>query len=287
MADLGNLLNQGAKLLKNAASAAQSVKNSQTLGDAVKASEPLAKAIRGAAVQIDHSIQTLDAKGLSGAWKKDQTFTLAEVAPWNLAELKKVVDVRDPRSVAAYWVWAVNRLVDDYDDGMAMMKYLFADLEPYGRGFTEGGKSGRAGWDTYFNERLKDDAYKWLPRAYFDGASAANGFKPTLPLTVELYYNANNTETINAQTLEQLGRLNIVYWVKSYAGGNQVNIELSKFEGSDRWYVTKGASSAALFYDQRGALGKTAAEQQTVLERIAAVKLDESTAQEHEARYGV
>jgi len=65
--------------------------------------------------------------------------------------------VQDPRSVAAYWVWAVNRLVDDYSGGMAMMKYLFADIEPYGRGFTEGGVSGRAGWDTYFNERLTSD----------------------------------------------------------------------------------------------------------------------------------
>lgn len=227
----------------------------------------------------------MDAKGLSGAWKKDQSFTLADPAPWNLAELKQVVDVRDPRSVAAYWAWAVNRLVDDYDGGMGMMKYLFADLEPFGRGFVEGGGAGRAGWDTYFNERLRDENYKWLPRAYFDGANADNGFCPKRPLTVELYYNGTNTETINAQTLSQLGRLNIVYWVKSYAGGNQVNIELSRFEGSERWYVTKGASSAALFYDQRGALGKTQAEQQATVERAASAG-DGSTAQEHEARYG-
>ena len=81
-----------------------------------------------ATVQTDTTIPTTDAKELKTEWKKDQTFTLAEVAPWNLAELKKVVDVQDPRSVAAYWVWAVNRLVDDYNDGMSMMKYLFADL---------------------------------------------------------------------------------------------------------------------------------------------------------------
>ena len=238
-----------------------------------------------ATVQEDTTIPMTDAKELREEWKQDQDVVLADPAPWNLAELKKVVDVQDPRSVAAYWVWAVNRLVDDYNDGMAMMKYLFADLEPYGRGFTEGGKAGRAGWDTYFTERLSNDQYKWLPRAYFDGANADNGFKPTLPLTIGLYYNNTNTETVNAQSLEQYGRLNIVYWVKSYAGGNQVNITLSKFEGSDRWYVTSGASSAALFYDQSNALGKTMAEQTAALKRIAAIKLDESTAAEHEAFY--
>jgi hypothetical protein len=52
----------------------------------------------------------------------------------------------------------------------------------------------------------------------------------------------------------ELGRLNIVYWVESNAAGNKVNIELSKFEGSDRFYVTKGSSSTSLFYDQRSAL---------------------------------
>ncbi len=274
MADLGNLLGKGAELLRGAAKLAESAKGSSALSDAAKGAAKLAEAVRGAAVQIDHSIPMTDAKELADAWKRDQDFTLADPAPWNLAELKQVVDVRDPRSVAAYWVWAVTRLTDSYDDGMGMMKYLFADLEPFGRGFTEGGKSGRAGWDTYFNERLKSADYRWLPRAYFNGANAGNGFVPSRPLTVELYYNNTNTETINAQSLEKLGRLNIVYWVKSYAGGNQVNLNLSRFDGSDRWYVTNGVASTTLFYQQPGnAAAKEAAN-------------DTSTAAEHAARYG-
>ena len=60
-------------------------------------------------------------------WQADQEFALADPAPTNLEELKAAVDVTDPRSVAAYWVLAVNRLTENYDDGMAMMKYLFAD----------------------------------------------------------------------------------------------------------------------------------------------------------------
>lgn len=212
-------------------------------------------------------------------WQKDQSYTLANPAPWDVEELKQVVDVTDPRSVAAYWIWAVNRLVDDYDGGMSMMKYLFADIEPYGRGFTEGGVSGKAGWDSYFNERLNSDDYRWLPRAYLEGATSQNGFVPIRPLTVVLNYNGANTKTINAQTLAQLGRLNIVYWVESHAGGNKVNITLSSFEGSERWYVTGGAASSGLFYDQRSSIGGNA------LALAKAAKDDGSTVEEHLQRY--
>ncbi len=191
--------------------------------------------------------------GLESGWLQNRIITL-DKEPDDLEELKAAVDVRDPGSVAAYWVYSVACLSADYDIGMSMMKYLFADIEPFGRGFKEGGGAGRAGWDPYFNERLKDDDYRWLPRAYFVGAAASNGFNPPRPLRVELHYNEPNTKTINGQTLEQLGRLNIVYWVKSNAAGFQVNITLSKFDGSDRWYVTSGTSSTGLFYDQRSAL---------------------------------
>ncbi|MCR5322597.1 MAG: hypothetical protein K6E85_04950 [Lachnospiraceae bacterium] len=191
---------------------------------------------------------------LKPEWTQDRRVQLVSPPPETLDELKAAVDVTDPGSVAAYWVYAVMCLTADYDIGMSMMKYLFADLEPFGRGFTEGGGKGTAGWDPYFNERLKDDDYRWLPRAYFEGSTASNGFHPAQPLAVQLHYNKPNTEAINAQTLEQLGRLNIVYWVKSNAAGYQVNFELSRFDGSDRFYVTKGTASSGLFYDQRSAL---------------------------------
>lgn len=213
------------------------------------------------------------------AWAQDQSVTLADPAPWNLSELKQVVDVTDPRSVAAYWVWAVMRLADNYDDGMEMMKYLFADIEPYGPGYTEGGMSGKAGWDGYFDERLDDPEYDWLPRAYFEGGNKSNGFVPSRPLTIKLSYDKTNTESANATT-QAMGRENYIYKVKSNAGGNQVSITVSKFTGSTRWYVTNGASSAALFYDQRSAL--TVAE----LNEVKVSAGDTSTWDEHEARYG-
>lgn len=193
------------------------------------------------------------APGLDAGLTRDRSVVL-EAEPSDLEGLKKAVDVTDPGSVAGYWIYAVTCLTIDYDTGMSMMKYLFADIEPFGRGFIEGGGVGRAGWDPYFNERLKDDEYRWLPRAYFAGSVASNYFTPPKPLTVDLHYNKPNTDTINAQTLKQLGRLNVVYWVQSSAAGNKVNITLSKFDGSDRWYVTSGTSSTALFYDQRAGL---------------------------------
>lgn len=231
-------------------------------------------------VKVDTDIEMVDLDELKSEWKKDQNFTLADPAPWDLDELKQVVDVKDPRSVAAYFAWAVTRMVDNYNDGMEMMKYLFADIEPYGSGFTEGGMSGKAGWDTYFNERLKSSDYSWLPRAYFEGAQGENGFTPSRPLTLELYYNDTNTMTLNAQSFEQLGRLNIVYWIKSHAAGNQVNITVTQFDGCDRWYVTSGTSSTAMFVDQRSGISAAA---RTALK--SAVN-DTSTAAEHKARFG-
>ena len=194
------------------------------------------------------------AAGLSGDWTTDRTITLADDLPDTLDELKAAVDVHDPGSVAAYWVYSVMCLTADYDIGMNMMKYLFADLEPFGRGFTEGGGAGRAGWDSSMSDRLRDDDYRWLPRAYFKGAVADNGFNPPRPLQIELHFNKPNTDTINAQSFESLGRLNIVYWVRSNAAGFQNNITLSRFDGSDRWYVTNGTASTGLFYDQRAGL---------------------------------
>ncbi len=190
------------------------------------------------------------AAGLDASWMTDRRIELKPVE--DLEELKASVNVADPGSVAAYYVYAVMALTADRDTGLSMMKYLFADLEPFGRGFTEGGTNG--GWDNYMNDRLKADDYRWLPRAYFDGAVAGNGFHPAQPLSVSLHFNRPNTDALNSQSLEQLGRFNIVYWVKSNAAGNQVNIELSKFDGSDRWYVTKGSVASALFYDQRAGL---------------------------------
>ena len=177
-----------------------------------------------------------------------------EKQPKTLEELKEAVDVNDPISVAAYWVYSVMRLTEDYDSGMSMMKYLFADLEPFGQGFTEGGAAGRAGWDPYFNERLKDDDYRWLPRSYFVGATAANGFHPTEPLKVYLHYNEQASKALDDPSQTKLGRDGFVYYVESNAAGNRVNLNIVRFGSFRRFYITNAAASTGMFYDQRAAL---------------------------------
>ncbi len=236
--------------------------------------------VGGQAVTDDQYGEAAQANGgayvLKDEWKRDQSYTLAEPAPWNLAELTRVVDVRDPRSVASYWLWSVNRMTMDKSAGMNMLKYLFADLEPYGTGFTEGGKFGQAGWDSYFNDRLTGPYYYWLPRAYFAGASLNNGLNPSRPITVNLHYNPSNTESINAQQLQSCGRISIVYWVQSNAAGNQVNITVTRFANSDRWYVTSSASYGALFYSQMGPIS------QAQQDLIWSIPNDTSTEAQHQ-----
>ena len=73
-----------------------------------------------------------DEFGLNEEWKQDRTVTLQEL-PDTLDELKAAVDVKDPGSVAAYWLYSVMGLTVDFDSGMSMMKYLFADIEPQSR----------------------------------------------------------------------------------------------------------------------------------------------------------
>ena len=82
------------------------------------------------------------AAGLDASWTANRRVEIKPVE--NLEELKAAVNVSDPGSVAAYYVYAVMALTADKDTGLGMMKYLFADLEPFGRGFTEGGTNGGA-----------------------------------------------------------------------------------------------------------------------------------------------
>ena len=74
---------------------------------------------------FDKASENRSEKGLRSEWTENRTVTL-EKEPDTVDELKSAVDVKDPGSVAAYWVYAVTCLTADYDVGMGMMKYLFA-----------------------------------------------------------------------------------------------------------------------------------------------------------------
>ncbi len=184
----------------------------------------------------------------------DQSYALSNPAPRTLEQLKQEVNLKDPRSVCSYWIWAVHMLTENYDQGMAMMKYLFADLEVYGKGYTEGGLSGRAGFDTYFDERTRDIDYRWITASYLVGAIKENGLQYDVPVKIDIHYDKENTESANDAPSVALGRTHIYYWVPTSLGQNRVSVRLTKFEGTGRWYVTSGSSSAAQFYNLSGAL---------------------------------
>jgi hypothetical protein len=202
--------------------------------------------------------QRPDAEENPGIEKKpvdeDQSYALSNPAPRTLEQLKQEVNLKDPRSVCSYWIWAVHMLTENYNQGMAMMKYLFADLEVYGKGYTEGGLSGRAGFDTYFDERTRDIDYRWITASYLVGATKENGLQYDVPVKIDIHYDKENTESANDAPSVALGRTHIYYWVPTSLGQNRVSVRLTKFEGTGRWYVTSGSSSAAQFYNLSGAL---------------------------------
>ena len=210
--------------------------------------------------------EMLETKELLPEWTRDQYFELCDPAPWTYDELQEAVDVSDPRSVAAYYVWAVNRLPDDYDNAIEMMKYLY------------GGAGDNGGWDISLNEKLSDPAAKWPTRSYFIGAAAENGFYPTRPYILEMYYMRNDTEKLNAKTLVQSGRLNIVFWLMGYAAGNKVYITVSKDEGQERWYITSETTAKQLFTDQN------AVANENVRALMDGKKNDLTTQEEHDAK---
>ena len=65
----------------------------------------------------------------------------------------------------------------------------------------------------------------------------------------------NAERSLHMQVQSQVDNIHkSIKQVESNAGGNKVNLELVRFDGSDRFYVTKGTASTGLFYDQRSAL---------------------------------
>ena len=65
-----------------------------------------------------------ETSSLSADWTKDRTVVL-KGTPESLDEVKGAVDLTDPGSVCAYWLYSVMAMTADYDIGMSMMKYLY------------------------------------------------------------------------------------------------------------------------------------------------------------------
>lgn len=95
-------------------------------------------------------------------------------APENLSEFEALASElrQTPQGVCALFLCAVSLFDKNRDEGVRAMDLLRGPrpMTPY---------------DTQFlRDRLRDKAY--LPLAYFEGATPANGYTPTVPMALEV-----------------------------------------------------------------------------------------------------
>lgn len=77
----------------------------------------------------------------------------------------------------------------------------------------------------FITERLKDKGYKM--RAFFDGATVANGYIPTEPFTVSVMENPYSFDNEHWATL----------WVKSAGADNSSSVKLRQKPSTGEWFL--------------------------------------------------
>lgn len=100
-------------------------------------------------------------------------FTYSSI-PENAEQLRALSNfsLREPHSTAALFLLTLCRYVQDEPSGIEMINLLKGpvSLSKYEQ--------------TFLRDRLGDKRY--LPFAYFEGATPANNYTPSLPLTIEV-----------------------------------------------------------------------------------------------------
>ncbi len=92
--------------------------------------------------------------------------------PGSLSEFERMLDHSRPEAVCAAFLCALKLFSESPDEGTEAMNLLRGPrpMLPYDRQF--------------LRDRLRGKAY--LPQAYFDGATPANGYTPRTPHTLEV-----------------------------------------------------------------------------------------------------
>lgn len=96
--------------------------------------------------------------------------------PQNAQDIKALLEVypqTDRHNTAAFFIAAVVRYIDDAEDGLAMIDALKGPqlMSDYDKSFIK--------------ERFSDK--KYLPKAYFEGATPKNNYQPDSPWTLIIY----------------------------------------------------------------------------------------------------
>ena len=166
--------------------------------------------------------------------KADRTVSFTNGYPRNVSDLAKIVDYTDPASVAANVVAATVRMCDSDEEGHAMLNELCATVLF--------GKPTLNDYDHVTRSLAREPNRKWIPRAFFNGGTTANGYTPSRPWTLTLPYNDFLTnQYMDAYKDNDYISDYVVYTLKSNAvtGDTRLNIELAKIDG--RWWCVRFA----------------------------------------------
>lgn len=145
---------------------------------------------------------------------KSESFTFTHI-PQNVEELKALPEARLDTAfkTAALTLLALCRYKESVDDALEMLDFLKGPeaVSPYEKQF--------------YKERLYEKEY--IPFSYFNGATPANGYTPTEPMTIAVYENPYSFDNENWATL----------WVKSGGADNMRSVKLRKKPSTGQWFL--------------------------------------------------
>jgi len=145
---------------------------------------------------------------------RSESFTFNSI-PNNLSELQALPEAKldSAFKTTALTLLALCRYKDSPDDAIEILNFLKGpeDVSTYEKGFIK--------------ERLYEKEY--IPFSYFNGATPANNYEPSLPLTISVYENPYSFDNENWATL----------WVKSGGADNMRSVKLRRKPSTGQWFL--------------------------------------------------
>ena len=145
---------------------------------------------------------------------RSETFSFSAI-PMNLSELQALPEAKldTPFKTAALTLLALCRYKESIDDALEILDFLKGpeQVSPYEKQF--------------YKERLYEKEY--IPFSYFNGATPANGYTPSEPMTIEVYENPYSFDNANWATL----------WVKSGGADNMRSIKFRQKPSTGEWFL--------------------------------------------------
>ncbi len=155
-------------------------------------------------------------KNTDTAYNAKKVSIVFDKLPKDLSELKNICgDFKDPKRVAALVVAVLSSFNENKDNCVEMLNYL------------RGPKAIDEYDIEYISDRLK--IFPYLINSYFDGATYANNYKPTMPYTVSVYESEEN-EIIVSEGFLRL-------FLKSGGASNARGVKLRYKASSGEWFL--------------------------------------------------